>query len=70
MNRLTRNIALAGSFATALAMLAAPASAMNADKEKCFGVALKGQNDGGPGRPQGVPDGARSRHAEDVTRRI
>ena len=51
MNRLSRNIALAGSLATAIAMLAAPASAMDADKEKCFGVAMKGQNDcaAGPG---------------------
>ena len=51
MNRLSRNIALAGSLATAMAMLAAPASAMGADKEKCFGVAMKGQNDcaAGPG---------------------
>ena len=51
MNRLSRNIALAGSLATAIAMLAAPASAVDADKEKCFGVAMKGQNDcaAGPG---------------------
>jgi uncharacterized membrane protein len=42
---------LAGAFATALALLATPAGAqstMGADKtskEKCYGVALKGQND-------------------------
>lgn len=44
MNRRTVNIAIAGSLASALAMLAVPASADDA-KEKCFGVALKGQND-------------------------
>ncbi len=37
--------ALAGSFATALAMIAVPAAAQDAGKEKCYGVALKGQND-------------------------
>lgn len=41
---------LAGAFATALALVATPASAqpMGADKqskEKCYGVALQGQND-------------------------
>ncbi len=38
---------LAGAFATALSLIAAPASAddMSAAKEKCFGVALKGHND-------------------------
>jgi len=42
---------LAGAFATALTLLAAqpaaaqPAAAQGADKEKCYGVALKGQND-------------------------
>jgi uncharacterized membrane protein len=51
--------ALAGALATALASLAAAApltpeqvkAAMDAGKEKCFGVALKGQNDcaAGPG---------------------
>jgi len=34
---------LAGAFAASMTMLAAPASA--ADGEKCYGVALKGQND-------------------------
>lgn len=38
-------LALAGSIASALATLAsAPASAQDA-KEKCYGVAMKGQND-------------------------
>jgi uncharacterized membrane protein len=51
--------ALAGAFAAALASLATAAPltpeqgkmAMDAGKEKCFGVALKGQNDcaAGPG---------------------
>ena len=38
---------LAGSLAAALALLAAPAQGEDAAaaKEKCFGVALKGQND-------------------------
>ena len=38
-------VTLAGSLATALAMIASPAAAQDAAKEKCFGVALKGQND-------------------------
>lgn len=43
--------ALAASMSSALALAAAPAQAQGADKEKCFGVALKGQNDcaAGPG---------------------
>lgn len=43
-------LALAGSLATALAAIATPAAAEDA-KEKCYGVALKGQNDcaAGPG---------------------
>lgn len=43
---------LAVAAAAALACLAgAPAQAQNSDKERCFGVALKGQNDcaAGPG---------------------
>jgi len=44
-------LALAGSLASALASVAVPAAAQDADKEKCYGVALKGQNDcaAGPG---------------------
>ena len=39
-------LALAGSLASALAsVVAVPASAADASKEKCYGVALKGQND-------------------------
>ena len=43
-------LTLAGSLATALAMVTVPAQAQGA-KEKCFGVALKGKNDcaAGPG---------------------
>lgn len=47
--------ALAGSFAAALALAATPVSAapkpMRADMEKCYGIALKGDNDcaAGPG---------------------
>ncbi len=43
-------LAIAGSIASALASVAVPASAADA-KEKCYGVALKGQNDcaAGPG---------------------
>ena len=44
MNRRTVNFALAGTLASALALLAVPASAEDA-QEKCFGVSLKGQND-------------------------
>jgi uncharacterized membrane protein len=46
MDRRTAALALAGSLAGALSLLssAPPASAEEA-KEKCFGVALKGQND-------------------------
>jgi uncharacterized membrane protein len=45
------NLALVGSLATALATLAIPAAAQDAGKEKCFGIALKSQNDcaAGPG---------------------
>lgn len=51
MTSSTRTLAVAGSLAAALAAhLAAPAAAEDA-KEKCFGVALAGQNDcaAGPG---------------------
>ncbi len=36
---------LAASIAAALSLLAVQASAEDAPKEKCFGIALKGQND-------------------------
>ena len=43
--------ALALAVGAALALAQAPAQAQSADKEKCFGVALKGKNDcaAGPG---------------------
>jgi uncharacterized membrane protein len=44
-------VALAGSFAAALAIAASPATAQNSDKERCYGVSLAGKNDcaAGPG---------------------
>ncbi len=45
MDRRTLSLALAASLTSAIAISAAPASAQNAAREKCFGVALKGQND-------------------------
>ena len=48
MNRRTVNLTVLGSLAAALGaatLAAAPAVAQDAAKEKCFGVALKGQND-------------------------
>ena len=44
MERRTLGLALAASLATALVAAATPASAQGS-KEKCFGIALKGQND-------------------------
>jgi uncharacterized membrane protein len=51
MDHRSINLALAGSLAAALSLLANTASAQDAAKEKCYGVALKGQNDcaAGPG---------------------
>jgi uncharacterized membrane protein len=51
MTTKTASIALAGALASALAAVSAPALADSGDKEKCYGVALKGQNDcaAGPG---------------------
>ena len=43
MNRNAVALAIAGSLATALATI--PARAEDTAQEKCFGVALKGQND-------------------------
>ena len=47
----SKKIALAGSVAAALAFMTAPGQAQTANMEKCFGVALAGQNDcaAGPG---------------------
>ncbi len=43
--------ALALALGTALVLAQAPAQAQSADKEKCYGVAMKGKNDcaAGPG---------------------
>jgi uncharacterized membrane protein len=51
MNTKFAAVALAGSFAAALTIAAAPAAAQNADKERCYGVSLAGKNDcaAGPG---------------------
>lgn len=45
MDRRTLSLALAASFTSALALSAVPASAQDASRERCFGVAMKGQND-------------------------
>jgi len=44
MNRRTASLAIAGSLLSALALSTMPAAADDA-KEKCFGIALAGQND-------------------------
>lgn len=44
------SLAIAGSIASALASLAVPTVAAAADKEKCYGIALKGQNDCAAGK--------------------
>lgn len=51
MNQATRLPAAALALALGTAFAALPAAAQSADKEKCFGVALKGKNDcaAGPG---------------------
>jgi uncharacterized membrane protein len=43
MDRRSLNLALAASLTSVIGLMAVPAQA--ADKEKCFGIALKGQND-------------------------
>jgi uncharacterized membrane protein len=45
MTKVPATLALAASIATALTLISAPASAADTSKEKCYGVALKGQND-------------------------
>jgi len=49
--RIASGTALALAMGAALTLAASPAAAQMADKEKCFGVALKGKNDcaAGPG---------------------
>lgn len=51
MQNTARSLALAGSVAAALALMSAPGQAQSATMEKCYGVALAGQNDcaAGPG---------------------
>jgi uncharacterized membrane protein len=43
-------LALAGSIVSALASAVAPGVAAAADTEKCYGIALKGQNDCAAGK--------------------
>lgn len=43
MDRRTLSLALAATLTSALTLAATPAAAQ--EKEKCFGIALKGQND-------------------------
>jgi uncharacterized membrane protein len=50
MDRRFLTLALAGSLASALVAVAAPASAQDDSKEKCYGVALKGHNDCAAGK--------------------
>ena len=45
MDRRMLTLALAVSLTSALAMATKPAAAQDADKEKCFGISLRGQND-------------------------
>jgi uncharacterized membrane protein len=47
----TISLALAGALAAALASLTTPPPAEAGDKEKCYGISLKGENDcaAGPG---------------------
>ena len=45
MERRSLTFMLASSLVSALAVVATPVSAQDAAKEKCYGVALKGQND-------------------------
>lgn len=49
--RYASGAALALAFGAAMTLASAPVLAQSADKEKCFGVALKGKNDcaAGPG---------------------
>jgi len=45
MDRRNLSLALAASLTTAVALAGLPAAAQDADKDKCFGVSLKGKND-------------------------
>ena len=44
-SRAITSLVIAGALTSALAMIATSAQAQPTTKEKCFGVALKGQND-------------------------
>ena len=50
MERGSLTLVLASSLVSALAVIATPVSADDAAMEKCYGVALKGQNDCAAGR--------------------
>jgi uncharacterized membrane protein len=45
MNKTISAASLALALGTAMTIAAAPVAAQSADKEKCYGVALKGKND-------------------------
>ena len=45
MDRRTLSLALVASLTSAVALATLPAAAQDADKDKCFGVSLKGKND-------------------------
>ena len=45
MDRRTLSLALVASLTSAVALATLPAAAQDADKDKCFGVSLKGTND-------------------------
>ena len=51
MNKTMTATSLAIALGAAMTLAAAPVAAQSADKEKCYGVALKGKNDckAGPG---------------------
>jgi uncharacterized membrane protein len=50
MKNTIATLALAGSIASVLASVAIPSVAAAADKEKCYGIAMKGQNDCAAGK--------------------
>lgn len=45
MTSLVSKAVLAASFASAISLLSLPQASAGGEKEKCYGVALKGQND-------------------------
>jgi uncharacterized membrane protein len=50
MKNTIATLALAGSIASVLASVTIPSVAAAADKEKCYGIAMKGQNDCAAGK--------------------